>query len=103
MKKVLVFAFLLALSSPALALPGTTKGGHVACIKEQWLNNMVAFVASGDRASFAAYIEQKRCVVMKSGLKVTVTDGPGMFGGKAGFIFRGTKFWTVREAIEYGN
>lgn len=30
-----------------------------------------------------------------------VTDGPGMFGGRAEFIFQGTRFWTVREALDY--
>jgi len=64
---------------------------------------MVNFVASGDRDSFDSYIKMKRCVVVKKGLRVTVTDPPGMFGGTAGFIFKGQKFWTGREALSYGD
>lgn len=102
MKRAGVFVFLVALSSPVLALPGTTDEGYVACLKRQWLDDMGAFAQAGDRGSFDAYVQQKKCVVMRAGLKVTVTDGPGMFGGQTGFIYKGTKLWTVREAIEYG-
>ncbi|AKJ93877.1 hypothetical protein TVD_00200 [Thioalkalivibrio versutus] len=63
---------------------------------------MVSFVGADDMGSFEAYIEQGRCVVMQGGQKVTVTDSPGMFGGRTGFVFRGTKLWTLREGISYG-
>lgn len=85
----------------AHAMPAVSKGGHVACASEQWLKDMVAFTGSGDRQSFNRYIEVHRCVVMKEGLRVTVTDAPGMFGGRTEFIFNGTRFWTVREAFDY--
>jgi hypothetical protein len=87
---------------PAWAMQGTTKDGHVACAQEQWLKDMVSFVSAGDKDSFSAYLSQNRCLVMKGGLRVTVTDSPGMFGGRTGFVFQGTKLWTVREGIEYG-
>jgi len=80
----------------------TTNEGYVACIKEEWLDDMTAFVNQGDKDSFKTYIELKRCVIMNGNLRVTVTDWPGMFGGKTEFIYQGVKFWTYREGINYG-
>ncbi len=70
---------------------------------EEWLDDMVSFVVAKDKESFDSYIQTKKCLAIKSGLHVTVTKSPGMFGGKCEFAFRGYKFWTVREAIDYGN
>lgn len=100
MKKWMMAALLLAPIS-AHAMPAVTNGGHAACASEQWYKDMVAFVAAEDMQSFQAYIDMKRCVIVKEGLRVTVTQSPGMFGGIAGFVFRGTRFWTAREALNY--
>lgn len=100
MKRWMMMALLLA-PMAAHAMPAVTKGGNVACISEQWYKDMVAFVEAKDRQSFQRYIDMKRCVVVKEGLRVTVTDSPGMFGGITGFIFQGTRFWTAREALNY--
>jgi hypothetical protein len=80
----------------------TTKDGHFACLKEEWLDNMTKFRLSNDFESVKAYIAAKKCLVMKGGLHVTLIDSPGMFGGTASFIYKGVKFWTFREALDYG-
>ncbi|SEH08108.1 hypothetical protein [Candidatus Venteria ishoeyi] len=103
MKKLIVAIVLGFLSTQVYALSGTTKGGHAACLKKQWLDDVVSFVVAKDMDSFQAYLDSKKCIVLKKGLRVTVTESPGMFGGTAGFVFKGIKFWTVREALEYGN
>ncbi|MGM0984856.1 MAG: hypothetical protein ACQEXG_15775 [Pseudomonadota bacterium] len=100
MKKWIMVALLLA-PMAAHAMPAVTKAGHVACLSEQWYKDMVSFVAAEDMQSFQAYIDMKRCVLVKDGLRVTVTQSPGMFGGTAGFVFRGQRFWTAREALDY--
>lgn len=102
MKKLILIIALLVISIPAYALPATSNGGHAACLKKVWLDDLINFIVSKDKDSFQAYIDTKKCVTLKSGLKVTVTESPGMFAGTTGFIFKGTKFWTVREAFEYG-
>jgi len=103
MKKLIIIIALVLLTSQAYAMPATTKGGGAACIKKEWLNDMFSFVAAGDKASFQAYMNSKKCIILKKGLRVTVTESPGMFGGTAGFVFRGYKFWTARESLEYGD
>jgi len=103
MKQIILAIVLGFLSTQAYALSGTTKGGHTACLKKQWLDDVISFVVAKDMDSFQAYLDSKKCIVLKEGLRVTVTDSPGMFGGTAGFVFKGIKLWTVREALEYGN
>ncbi len=101
MKRILMVVFLLPLLVDAQANAATTKGGHAACLTKQWYEDMIQFVAQGDRASFNAYIEARRCVVVKAGLRVSVVEWPGMFGGTAAFVYQGVKLWTAREALDY--
>jgi len=103
MQKLILGILFILLSTQVYALSGTTKGGHTACLKKQWLNDVIDFVAADDIDSFQAYIDSRKCIILKKGLRVTVTDSPGMFGGTVEFIFKGTRFWTVREALEYGD
>ena len=79
----------------------TTNDGYVACLKEEWLDHMTKFVIAKDYDNFNAYVSCKKCLVIKGGLPVTVIDSPGMFGGKTSFIYKGIKFWTYREAVNY--
>jgi hypothetical protein len=87
--------------STAYAMPATTNPGYVACRTESQLDEFISFVVAKDQGSMNAYLNNRKCVSMKAGLKVTVTDSPGFLGGKAGFVFRGVKMWTVREALNY--
>lgn len=103
MKNILMLMLFGLLSIHAYALSGTTKGGHVACLTEEWLDDVISFVASDDLDSLQAYLDSNKCVVLKKGLRVTVTEPPSMFGGTAVFVFQGTKLWTIREALEYGD
>lgn len=78
-----------------------TAGGHVACISERWLDDMIQFVISKDQDSVAAYVEQTKCIILKPGIRVSVTDSPGMLGGKVEFVAKGVRLWSAREAIIY--
>jgi hypothetical protein len=78
-----------------------TKGGYVACMKEQWLDDMLQFSLTNDQESYGAYIKDKKCLILEDGLQITVTDWPGLLGGKTGFIMLEEKFWALREAIDY--
>ena len=93
----------ISTSRSSIHTPGSavTVGGHTACLKEEWLDDLVKFVSAGDMESFKAYIETNKCVVLKPGLKVTMIEYPSMFGTRAEFAFKGIKFWTVREALNY--
>lgn len=100
--RILAGAAALMISTAAQALPATTNAGHVACLSEQWLSDMVSFSAARDQASFDAYLRQVKCVILKDGMRVTVTGSPGMFGSRAEFVFQGQRFWTTREGLNYG-
>lgn len=102
MKRVTCLLLAGLFSSQALAMQATTKENHFACLKEEWLDDMVKFVVAKDLASAQAYIKAKRCLVTKGGEPVTVTDGPGAFGSQATYIYKGVKLWTTREALNYG-
>ena len=82
-----------------MASAATTNSGYPACLKKEWLDDLMQFTLSKDESSWKAYMKSGKCLMMKAGLKVTITESPGMFGGTTGFIFEGTKAWTLREAI----
>ena len=81
--------------------PNTTVGGYPACRSREWWDDLVSSQVQGDRDSFSAYIDSGRCVVLKSGAKVTITDYPGLFGGTVEFVVRGVKLWGPREGINF--
>lgn len=91
------------ISQAAIALPATTKEHSVACRTKSQIEDMTSFRAADDRASFNAYLNSGKCIVIKGGRKVTVTDSPGFMGGYAGFVYKGVKLWTTRGGLEYGD
>lgn len=99
-RSVLFIAFVVVFGN-VLASAATTNSGYPACLKKEWLDDLVQFSISKDNNSWKAYMNSGKCLMMKGGLKVTVTESPGVFGGTTGFIFEGTKAWTLREAINY--
>jgi hypothetical protein len=43
------------------------------------------FSLTKDQESYDAYIKDKKCLILEDGVQITVTDWPGLLGGKAGF------------------
>lgn len=99
-KIILMMVLVIALPGTAMALRADTVGSQFACFTKSDFEDLVSFGAAKDRASINAYVRQKKCFVLKSGLTVTVLKGPGMFGGKAQCVYQGHKFWTFREALD---
>jgi hypothetical protein len=100
MKKFLVLASLVSsLAFSCLCFGETTKDGYPACLTKEWLDDLIVFVAADDVKSINAYISMKRCVVLKGGIKVTVTDSSGLIGTQTQFAYMGIKFWTLREGL----
>lgn len=102
MKRLTCLLLAGLVSGQALAMQATTKENHFACLKEEWLDDMVKFVVAKDLDSAQAYVKAKKCLVTKGGEKVTVTDSPGFLGSRASYVYKGVKFWTTREALNYG-
>ncbi len=103
MWKAILFCLLAMCSASALALGATTKGKYFSCRSEQWLGDFGSFSVAKDYESMKAYIASKKCMQLKAGLSVTVTDSPGVFGSRARFVVQGIKFWAPREELNYGN
>lgn len=73
-----------------------TVGGHAACLSEEWLDDIISFAVAKDTGSFQVYLDSQKCIILKAGLPVTITD--------AGFIvheivINGIKLWVPVEAI----
>jgi len=77
----------------------TQAGGYIACKTEANFDRIVRFIAANDSASIESYLNRHLCVSLRSGLRVTITEWPGMFGGRVKFAYQGYEFWTFREAL----
>ncbi len=99
MKKILFILILGLFTAQLYALSATTKGIFPSCSKKEWLQDMQKFTNSKDSDSFYAYLIKEKCLILQSGLKVTITDH-GVFSGVSSFVFKGFKLWTITEELE---
>lgn len=94
MKRLLWLALLLpTLASAQSAM--TTKG-TLACASKQWLDDAMDFAIAKDMDSLQAYISGGRCIILKEGLRVTITDA-GFLTHE--FVVQGIKLYTPRENL----
>lgn len=82
---------------PAAAQAAVTKDGYFACLTEQYLDDVLSFAAAKDLRNIDAYIQQRKCVIMKGDLKVTIVNW-GFTVHQ--FAFEGIKLWTVSEGLK---
>ncbi|MGK7345494.1 MAG: hypothetical protein ACNS63_06765 [Candidatus Nitrospinota bacterium M3_3B_026] len=80
----------------------TTKDGHVACEKREWMEDMLDFIRTKNKAQFRRYIENKRCIFMKGGV------GVKLLGTKAkpvrvvvAFEYQNKVMWTYWSSLVY--
>jgi len=99
MKKILFILVCCLFAVQLYALSATTRGTYASCSKKEWLQDMLKFANAKDFDSFQAYLTTEKCLILQSGLKVTVTDH-GVFSGVSCFVFKGFKLWTVTEELE---
>lgn len=100
MKKIVFIVVMLLLSSQSLALSGVTKDNYVACKSLTWLNDMIDFNRNNDRAAYQAYLSSRKCITLSRGRRVEITEAPGIYGTKTGFVLNRVKYWTLKEAID---
>ncbi|VAX15921.1 hypothetical protein MNBD_NITROSPINAE02-1289 [hydrothermal vent metagenome] len=62
---------------------------------------MQKFMETKDKIWFKNYINNKKCVFIKGGLKVTITEPPGIFGRFVGFKYKGKEYWAFKDSIIY--
>ena len=97
---VVMTTIVLSYGTVVTAQNHVTVGGYPACFSEQWFDDAIKFLVNKDHASLQAYIDSKKCVILKDGLPVTIVEYPGLFGGVTVAVFQGVRFWTNREAIK---
>src|SRR5688572_5636303 len=74
------------------AQAATTVADYPACLTKEWLDDFQSFALAKDMASADAYVRDKKCIVVRGGLQVTITD-LGVI--KSEFAYNGFKFWTL--------
>ncbi len=90
---LLVLALLPAVASAATAV---TVAGNIACLSEGELDDAITYAVNKDTASLQSLLDRGRCLILKGGLRVTVTDAGFT---KHEFAYRGIKLWTVAEGL----
>jgi len=79
------------------AIKSVTTDDCVACLTEEWLEDIMSAVSAKDMKSITAYVKSGKCIKLKEGIEVTITKWPGMFGSTQQIMFEGTKLWVNRE------
>lgn len=100
MRILFILSLTILFSNVALAQSATTKQGYAACQTEAWLDDFMTFANADDTNNMNAYLQAQRCISLRAGLTVTITDRSGMLGSKVAFVYEGVKLWTVREALD---
>jgi hypothetical protein len=101
MKRIVLAAAILATSVSVGA--AETVEDKIACMKQEWFDEFVKFSAADDMASVQAYLDSRKCLQMKGGLKVTVIEYPGTLSGQWLVAHKGQKFVAQREGIKLGD
>ncbi len=95
--KYILLIIILVISNNIQARSMTTVANQIACLSDQWLDDMLAFVAADDKASAQFYFDNKRCLILSEGKKVTMLED-GIL--RREFIFEGLRFYTFREGLK---
>ncbi len=99
---IIIATITLALGSLASeAYPQSTKEDHIACVKKKWIEDMQKFMETKNKEWFRNYINNRKCLFIKGGLKVTIIEPPGIFGRFVGFKYDGKEYWAFKDSIIY--
>jgi len=94
---VVALLFTILFAARADAAPAVTREGYVACVTEEYLDDFLKYLAADDKYSYMALLERNQCIMLKKGLRVTITDAGFT---RHEFSYRGVKLWTVAEALK---
>ena len=73
-------------------------GGHAACISLAYFDEMMEYIADGDRGAFDALLASKKCIILKKGLRVHVKY-VRLGVVKIRKVSTRLNLWTVSEAV----
>jgi hypothetical protein len=88
---------LLPLVAAQAGPAAVTVSGYPACSTEQQLDDFISFVIAKDTDSMQAYLDSKKCVRLKDGVRVTILK----YGSSVHrFAYKGVKLWAVSDALK---
>lgn len=98
--KLLILAIVVGLAFSycveAEAASAVTANSTLACVTKDEYSEAVQFIINEDMASLRAYIERGRCIILKAGVQVTITDAGFLVHE---FVVQGVKLYTARENL----
>ncbi len=94
---MILVSFLMA--TPSLAQ--VTVEGHPACEKKKWFLEIHELIIKKKKRKFRNYFDTGKCIILRGGKKVEVTEKPGFFGKTTEFVFDGKKYWTDNKGIDF--
>ncbi len=97
----LAMTFLIFSTSPTYSMSATLKEDSPACLKEEWIKNMTTFITTKDKANYEAFLSQGKCILLGSGLPVTVIESPWVFGRYTSFVYNGVTYWAATDSFNY--
>ena len=79
----------------------TIIGNPPACYDPLWLERMLVFAKTEDRASFERYLDIGKCALLKEGMQITVSKRYRNADNqeRVEFVFKGLRLYTLREAV----
>lgn len=91
---------LLPLMAAQAGPAAVTASGYPACSTERLLDDFMSFVVANDTDSMQAYLDSKKCIRLKGGVRVTILKyGPSVHR----FAYQGVKLWAMSEALKVQN
>jgi hypothetical protein len=103
-EKIQVLSFFITLLLPSIEVEAfgvATKGGYFACLKKEWLIDMLRFKESKRASDFQSYLDSNKCIILRKGIKVVISEFPSIMDNTVGLIYRRTRAWTTVDALDF--
>jgi len=78
-----------------------TKSGQVACKKRKWMEDMLTFIRTKNKARYRDYIETRKCLIMRGGKEVKVLESKPVIGVIVSFEYEHEVLWTYWSSLAY--
>ena len=85
-------------TQPVYPKSATTVSGYWACTSEKYFEMYLRFLTAPAPAKKKAYNDEGKCFDLKGGLHIKLLERT--WSGSPVISYKGTKLWTVREAIK---
>ena len=98
MKPIAVVLLAFVLISEAYANTAITKAHHIACLTNEWLDDIFAYLRAGDLDGIDGYTSENKCLILKGGRRVTLGERTLT---RTEFSYKGLKLYAPKAALDY--